>query len=296
MKTNKFKELKNFVRGLVYLLPSLLLFVIFVFYPFLRTIVQSLFLSDNLGNLTSFVFLDNYKSIFTDPLYINSIKNTFIFTILTVPPTIILALLLAVLTNENIKGMTIFKTIFTSTMGISVAAGSVLWNFIFHPTVGILNRFINLFGVESQNWLANPDLAMFSISIVYIWMDLGFSYLMLSGGLKNIDKSYYESVEIVGGGFWFKLFKVTIPLLSPTLFFVFSVSLIGAFRSFGIVDMLTQGGPSGATNLMVYNLYKEAFTNFSYGAATAQGIVLFILIFAISKLQSKLTERYVVYQ
>lgn len=286
----------SFLKGMAYLLPSLILFGMFVFYPFLRTIFQSLFLSNNKGDLTLFVGMDNYISVLTDPVFLNSVKNTFVFTIITVPITIIIALLLAVLTNENLKGMNIYKTIFTATMGISVAAGSVFWNFIFHPTIGILNGILKALGLGGQNWLTNPNLAMYSVAAVSIWMNLGFSYLMLSGGLKNIDPSYYESVEIVGGGFWFKLRKVIIPLLSPTLFFVISVSLIGAFRSFGIVDVLTSGGPSGATNLMVYNLYKEAFTNFSYGSATAQGIILFLVIFLTSKLQSKLTERYVVYQ
>lgn len=283
-------------KGLLYISPSLLLFSIFIFYPFVKTIFQSFFLSNNLGEITSFVGFKNYISLFKSSNYINSIIQTFKYTLLTVPLTIIISLLLAALTNEKLNGMGIFKTIFTATMGISVAAGSVFWNFIFHPTVGILNKIIVLMGGKNINWLADPKFALFSIACVSVWMNIGFAYLMLTGGMNNIDRSYYESVEIVGGGFFYKLRKVIIPLLSPTLFFVLSVSIINAFQTFGIIDMLTQGGPIGKTNLMVYGLYKEAFVNFSYGSASAQGVLLFLIIFVISRIQSKLTEKWVVYQ
>lgn len=287
---------KEGFKGLLYIAPSLVLFIVFTFYPFIRTIYQSLCLSNNRGMITKFVGLNNYFDLFQNPLYIKSIKQTFIYVFTTVPFTVCIALLLAVIANERLKGMRFFKTVFTSTMGISVAAGSVFWNFIFHPSVGILNKFISLFGTKGPSWLVDPKLAIFSIAIITIWMNTGFAFLMISGGLKNIDRSYYESVEIVGGGFWFKLTKVIIPLLSPTLFFVLTVSIIGSFQTFGIIDMLTQGGPMGQTNLMVYSIYKDAFVNFSYGSASAQGVMLFLVIFIVSRVQSKLTERWVVYQ
>ena len=127
-------------------------------------------------------------------------------------------------------------------------------------------------------------------------MNIGFAYLVLIGGVKNIDNSFYESADIVGGGFWYKLRKITIPLLSPSLFFVLTISIINAFQTFGVIDMLTKGGPSNTTTLMVYSLYKEAFVNFQYGRATAQGVILFIIIFIVSRIQVKLTERLVTYQ
>lgn len=299
-RKQKFQEIGNkkdrSIKGLIYVFPALVLFTLFVFYPFVKTIYQSMFLSDNLGNLTEFRGLDNYIYILTNSQFLNSVKNTFVYTLITVPTTITIALLLAVLCNENMKGMAIFRTIFTSTMGISVAAGSVFWNFIFHPSIGVLNKILSPIVQKNINWLADPKYALFAVGAVSVWMSLGFAFLTISGGLKNIDRSYYESVEIVGGGFLFKLTKVTIPLLSPTLFFVLGVSLIGSFQTFGVIDMLTQGGPDGATNLMVYNLYNEAFRNFSYGFATAQGVILFIIIFVVSKIQRKATERLVTYR
>lgn len=289
------KILKGF-EGYIYLLPSLILFLIFVIYPFFKTIYQSFFISNNLGEIISFVALENYIELFKDEKYIKTIATTFLYVVLTVPINIVISLLLAVISNYKLKGMAIFRTIFSSTMAISVAAGSIFWSFMFHPTVGILNKIIVLFGGESVNWLTDSKIAIFSIAAVSIWMNIGFSYLVLIGGIKNIDESYYESADIVGGGFWYKLRKITIPLLSPSLFFVLTISIINAFQTFGVIDMLTKGGPSNSTTLMVYSLYNEAFVNFQYGRATAQGVILFLIIFIISRLQVKLTERLVTYQ
>ncbi len=238
---------------IIYLLPSMLVFLIFTFYPFVKTLVTSLFSTTNIDALTQFIGVSNYTALFTDPKYLQCLGNTLKYILLTVPLTVIISLLLAVLSCSNLPGMGVFRTIFSSTMGISVAAGSV-------------------------------------------WMNIGFSYLVLMGGLKNIDDSHYESVEIVGGGFFYRLFKVTVPLISPSLFFVITTSLIGACQPFGLIDMLTSGGPNNSTNLLVYRLYKDAFVNFRIGSASAQGVVLFILILLVSQLQTKLTERLVTYQ
>lgn len=290
------KPQKQLPTWIIYLLPSMLIFLIFTFYPFVKTLITSLFATTNTGSLTQFIGLSNYTALFTDPKYGQCLGNTFLYMLLTVPLTVIIALLLAVLSCSNLPGMGVFRTVFSSTMGISVAAGSVFWNLMFHPTAGILNRIVTAFGGETIGWLTDSNYALYSVAAVSIWMNIGFSYLVLMGGLKNIDDSHYESVEIVGGGFFYRLFKVTIPLISPSLFFVFTTSLIGSFQSFGLIDMLTSGGPNNSTNLLVYRLYKDAFVNFRIGSASAQGVVLFILILAVSQLQTKLTERLVTYQ
>ena len=298
-KRKQGKELKPKKRlplWIIYLLPSMLIFILFVIYPFIKTIITSFFATSNTGALTQMVGFSNYISFFTSETYLQSLGTTFLYTILTVPLTVIISLMLAVLSSSNLPGMGVFRTIFSSTMGISVAAGSVFWNLLFHPTAGLLNRIVQWFGGEPIGWLTDTNFAIYSIAAVSIWMNIGFSYLVLMGGLKNIDDSHYESVEIVGGGFFYRLRKVTIPLISPSLFFVVTISLINAFQSFGLIDMLTSGGPNNSTNLMVYKLYNDAFVNFRFGSASAQGIILFILIFLISQLQTKLTERLVTYQ
>lgn len=287
---------KRLPLWIIYLLPSMLIFLIFTFYPFVKTLITSFFATTNTGALTQFVDIQNYIALFTNPKYLQNLGNTFLYLLLTVPLTVIIALLLAVLSCSNLPGMGVFRTIFSSTMGISVAAGSVFWNLLFHPTAGLLNHIVMTLGGKPVGWLTDANCALLSVSAVSIWMNLGFSYLVLMGGLKNIDDSHYESVEIVGGGFFYRLFKVTIPLISPSLFFVLTTALIGAFQSFGLIDMLTAGGPNNSTNLLVYRLYKDAFVNFRIGSASAQGVVLFLLILLVSQLQTKLTERLVTYQ
>lgn len=287
---------KRLPLWIIYLLPSMLIFLIFTFYPFVKTLVTSFFATTNTGALTQFVDIQNYISLFTDPKYLQNLGNTLLYLVLTVPLTVIISLMLAVLSCSNLPGMGVFRTIFSSTMGISVAAGSVFWNLLFHPTAGLLNHLISSLGGRPVGWLTDANCALLSVSAVSIWMNIGFSYLVLMGGLKNIDDSHYESVEIVGGGFFYRLFKVTIPLISPSLFFVFTTALIRAFQSFGLIDMLTAGGPNNSTNLLVYRLYKDAFVNFRIGSASAQGVVLFLLILLVSQLQTKLTERLVTYQ
>lgn len=287
---------KRLPLWIIYLLPSMLIFLIFTFYPFVKTLITSFFATTNTGALTQFVDIQNYIALFTNPKYLQNLGNTFLYLLLTVPLTVIIALLLAVLSCSNLPGMGVFRTIFSSTMGISVAAGSVFWNLLFHPTAGLLNHIVMTLGGKPVGWLTDANCALLSVSAVSIWMNLGFSYLVLMGGLKNIDDSHYESVEIVGGGFFYCLFKVTIPLISPSLFFVLTTALIGAFQSFGLIDMLTAGGPNNSTNLLVYRLYKDAFVNFRIGSASAQGVVLFLLILLVSQLQTKLTERLVTYQ
>lgn len=211
-------KVTEWLKGVIYIIPSLVLFSIFVIYPFARTILQSLYLSDNRGFFTLFVGVDNYARLFADSSYASFFIRTVLYTLITVPLTIGISLLLAVLSNKELKGIGIFKTIFSSSMGVSAAAGSAFWSFFFHPTAGLLNHMIKYWGGKSVGWLTDPRYALISISAVTIWGNIGFSYLILMGGLKNIDASYYESADIAGSRPWYRLRRITIPLLSPSLF------------------------------------------------------------------------------
>ncbi|MBP3040893.1 sugar ABC transporter permease [Bacillaceae bacterium Marseille-Q3522] len=292
----KRQRVKSFVKGILFLSPSILLFSIFLFYPLLRTIYLSFFLTNAAGSPTVFVGFDNYVRIFTSPIFMQSLKATFLFVLYTVPGTVLISLFLAIIANEKLKGIGIFRTIYSSTMGISVAAASVFWLFLFHPTIGWMNQILELFGVEAIGWLTDPNWALLSISASTIWMNIGFTFLVLLGGLASIDSSLYESAAIDGAGYFYKLRRITIPMLSPSLFFVLTVTLINAFQTFGQIDLLTKGGPQNETNLIVYSIYQEAFMNYQYGPASAQAIVLFVIILLLTLLQFKLGERKVHYQ
>lgn len=295
-RRQKKDRIVQFFKGIVFLTPSIVLFTIFLFYPLFRTIYLSFFLTDTSGTPTVFVGFDNFVKIFSSPIFQKSLQSTFLFVIYTVPTTIFISLVLAILTNEKLRGIGFFRTIFSSTMGVSVAAGSVFWMFLFHPTIGWLNELLKLFNLEPIGWLTDPNWALISVALTTIWMNTGFTFLILLGGLQSIDSYLYESAEIDGAGYFYKLRRITIPMLSPTLFFVITVSLINAFQTFGQIDMLTRGGPQNETNLIVYRIYQEAFMNYQYGAGSALAIILFIIIFILTLVQFKLGERRVHYQ
>ncbi|MFL8936327.1 carbohydrate ABC transporter permease [Rossellomorea oryzaecorticis] len=290
------KKSLNVRTAMLYLFPSILLFAVFIFYPMFRTLYLSFFLTDQQGNAALFVGLENYAYLLESPEFLNSIKATVLFVLYTVPIGIILALFLALIANEKLKGIGFFRTMFSSSMGISVAASSVVWLFLFHPSVGMFNRLLSHLHLPQVQWLLDPEWALISVSISTIWLNTGFAFLILLGGLQNIDEYLYESARIDGAGYWYQLRRITIPMLSPTLFFIITISLINAFQTFGQIDILTKGGPSQSTNLIVYSIYREAFINYQFGTASAQAVFLFICILIVTILQFKLGEKKVHYQ
>nr|WP_273128297.1 sugar ABC transporter permease [Bacillus weihaiensis] len=290
------KPLPNFVVGMLYLLPSILLFGIFLFYPMIRTLYLSFFLTDGQGTPITFVGFENFTYLLQSTSFHKSMKATILFVLYTVPVGVILALFLAVISNEKVRGIGVFRTLFSSTMGMSVAASSVIWMFMYNPSIGILNKVVRSFGGSEIQWLLDPTYALLAVAISTIWMNTGFAFLILLGGLQNIDEHLYENADIAGVSYWYKLRKITIPMLSPTLFFIITVSLINSFQTFGQIDILTKGGPVESTNVIVYSIYKEAFINYNIGSASAQATILFFCILVVTILQFKVGERKVHYQ
>lgn len=296
LKVGLWKKTLNVRTAFLYLFPSILLFAVFIFYPMFRTLYLSFFLTDQQGEAALFVGLENYLYLLESDEFLNSIKATVLFVLYTVPVGIILSLFLALIANEKLKGIGFFRTIYSSTMGISVAASSVVWLFLFHPSIGMFNRLLSLLHFPQVQWLLDPEWALVSVAITTIWLNTGFSFLILLGGLQNIDSYLYESAKIDGAGYWYQLRRITVPMLSPTLFFIITISLINAFQTFGQIDILTKGGPSQSTNLIVYSIYREAFVNYQFGTASAQAVFLFICILIVTILQFKLGEKKVHYQ
>lgn len=282
--------------GMLYLLPALLLLGVFLFYPMFRTLYLSFFDVTGGGVIKGFVGWDHYAQLFQSSDFKKSMKGTFLFVLYTVPTEIILGLFLAVLASEKLKGIGFFRTIFASTLGVSVAAGATIFLFIFHPSLGVLNNILDMFGIDAINWLTNSKWALFSVAMTTVWMHLGINFIILLGGIQNVDKELYESAEIDGAGYWAKLFKITIPLISPVLFFVSIIAIIGSFQTFGQIDILTGGGPAGGTNIIVYSIYQEAFRFDNFGFASAQAIVLFLIILVVTAFQYMIGEKRVHYQ
>lgn len=283
--------------GYAFLAPSLLVFGVFVFYPLIKSVYLGFYVSNPFGNGQVYVGTDQYRRVLTSQAFRDSLRITIQFGVYTVGGGVLSGLLLALLANARLRGMLIFRTIFSSTIATSVAVASLMWLLLFNPSVGILNYLLGLVSVAHVNWLTSTKWALFSVSIATIWLQLGFNVVVLLAGLQSIPESLYESARVDGAGPIRQFFAITLPMLSPTLFFVIVISTIRAFESFGQIDLLTQGGPNGSTFTLVYSIYRNAFFNFGgIGVASAQAVVLFGIILLFTGLQFGVAERKVFYQ
>nr|WP_084063288.1 sugar ABC transporter permease [Ornithinibacillus halophilus] len=281
---------------MLYLSPALLLLGVFLFYPMLKTLYFSFFEVSGGGTIEGWVGFGHYVELFQSSEFRKSMVGTFLFVLYTVPAEILIALFLAVIASEKLKGIGFFRTVFSSTLGVSVAAGATIFLFLFHPSLGVLNSILGFVGIDGVEWLTSSKWALVSVAITTVWMHIGINFIILLGGLQNISKELYESADIDGAGYFQKLFKITIPMLSPVLFFVIIIGVIGAFQTFGQIDILTGGGPAGSTNIIVYSIYLEAFSYGNFGFASAQAILLFIIILIVTIIQFRIGEKRVHYQ
>jgi sn-glycerol 3-phosphate transport system permease protein len=283
--------------SLLYLLPSLVAFAIFVFYPVLKSIWISLHADNPFGGTSDiFVGLDQYKSALSSDSYRNSLKITFLYALYTVPLGLLAALLLAVMANLRLRAISVFRVAFAITIGVSVGAGAVIFALLYNPSVGALNYLLSLVGLPAIQWLTHTNTALWAIAIGTIWLGLGFNVTILLSGLQGVPEELYESAKIDGASPVRMFFNVTLPLLSPTLFFVSVISVIAAFQSFAQIDILTKGGPAGSTNVVVYSIYRDAFFNFHSAYASAQAVILFVILVALTGIQFKSLGGRVFYQ
>lgn len=291
------KSWKEFLTALLYLSPSLLIFIVFIFYPMVKTVYLSLYLTNPHGDAVVWKGLQNYIVLFTSETFRKSMIASVLFVAYTVPGTIVLALALSVLANVKLRGIGIFRTLYSSTIGVSVASASTIWMFLFAPgNNGMFNYFLGSLGLPKIGWLVTSQTALPAISLMTIWMGIGFNFIVLIGGLQSVPEEIYESSRIDGAGWWKQLRHITIPMLSPTLFFLIVVDTINAFQAFGQFNILTLGGPDNATNVIVYSIYREAFFNSRFGPASAQAVILFFIILILTLVQFKVGERKVHYQ
>jgi len=284
------------ILAVIFLAPSILLFGIFLFYPLIKSVYLSLHSTTPRGDVAKFVGFKNFTNLFTSDTFLSSLWVTTQFMLFTVPTTLILALVLAAFCRSRLRGSRIFRFIFALPLAISVSTGSVIWMVLFHPTLGTLNYFLSVAGLPTINWLTDPNWALISISIMTIWMNLGFLFILLLGGMEGVPEDIYESARMDGASPTRTFVQLTLPLISPTIFFASVTSMIGAFQAFGQINILTKGGPMNSTNVIVYNLYQDAFMNFRFGTGSAQALVLFAMILILTLIQFKFGEKKVHYQ
>ena len=281
--------------ALLFLAPSLILFGVFVFYPLFKSFYLGLYESDPFGRQGDFVGFDQYRTVLTSHDFRHAMWVTFLFALYTVPTGILLGLGLALLAHQKLRGILIYRTIFSSTIAASVAVGAVMWLTLLNPSIGIINYMLVEAGYGRIEWLTDPDWALLAVSLTTIWLNLGFTTIVILAGLQAIPEHLYESARIDGAGSFGQFIHVTLPMLSPTLFFVGVVASIIAFESFGQIHILTRGGPLDATTVIVYSIYREALVNFDYGVAATQAVALFILVLGLTLVQFRFFERRVFY-
>lgn len=286
------------MEGLMYLLPTLLILTVFVFIPIITSFQMSLTRIAPFGSQTIDVGLGNYTRLFADPDYRETIRVTIIFTLIVVPVGVALAVFLAIALSYPLDHLSWFhRLLIFVPIVISSAVTGVLFRWIYHPVIGYLNYVLLQFGIEGPNWLNSKEWALLAVAFAVIWRQLGFNVIIALAGVQNIDGTYYEAAKVDGATMWHRIRHITIPLLSPTLFFLFIINVINSLQVFGEINILTLGGPGGATMTMLYSIYYDAFVGTPYrGYASAQAYLLFILILVISFIQFKWVGKKVHYQ
>lgn len=294
-KGKRFSRRRRREVGLAYLLvlPSLLIFGVFVFYPFFRNFYLGFYKTPPFPGLpTRYVGFDQYRDVLTSQDFVDSLKTTVGFALLTVPAGIVLGLVLAVLANQQLRGVGIYRTIFSSTVATSVAVAAVIFGTLFNPVVGLLPWI----GINpTPPILDNPDLALFGVAIITIWQTLGITFILMSSGLQAIPDELHEAAQIDGAGAFRRFWRVTLPLLSPTIFFAVVVGSIFAFQTFGQIDILTQGGPLKRTNVLTYFVFKTLRQDNNDGKAAVLAIALFAITFVLTLIQMRVLEKRVHY-
>lgn len=283
--------------ALAFLVPSTVVFVLFVFYPLVKTVWLSLHGSDIFGNPTSFVGLERYHDFISDPDLRGVLLTTLLFAICTVVPTVVLGMALALALQSKVKGIGLFRTLMATPFAFSAASAAVVFGIFYSSSVGVFNGILDIVGLPQVHWLTDPDNALPSLAAVTVWRDLGYSMLVFSAGLQAIPDDLLEAARLDGAGRWRVIRNVVLPLLTPTMFFMLVVSTISSLQTFGEINILTGGGPDGATTTLVYSLYQSAFAfgASDYGMASVQGVVLLVLVTLITAVQFRVLQRKVFY-
>ncbi len=277
--------------------PTIIGLIVLNIIPIFQTLYLSFFKSGAFGKGNVFVGLDNYRKLLADEQVWCAVRNTLLYTCLVVPITVIIALLLAVVLNGKIKGKGIYRTIYFIPMVAAPAAVTMVWKWLYNNQYGLINHVLKSMGLKGVNWIDDPNVAMVSIVIIGIWSTVGYSMVLLLAGLQEIPRDYYEAANIDGANAVKQFFSITIPLISPTLFFVLVTSIITAMQVFDVIYMMIDvTSPSyDSTVSLVYLFYNNSFKYSNKGYGSAIVMLLLLIIMIITVIQTKLQKKWVNY-
>lgn len=272
-------------KGLLFVLPAFVGTLLFIIIPIFGSFALS-FTQWNLLNEISFVGLENYKSIITEPEFLQILINTLVYAISTTIFAVIIPLIIAAIINSKIKGSEIFKTVYFLPFITPAVVIAIVWAWIFDPNIGLINTVLK----THYTWLFSTHLAMPVLIFVSVWKLIGYNVVLFLTGFSTIDSSVYEASKIDGATSRQTFFYITIPLLKPTIYFVTTVTAISSFQIFDLIYVMTQGGPNDSTNVIVYSIYKYAFEYFDIGKSCALAYILFAIILILAIFQKKVAK------
>ncbi len=289
------RERKNNLLGWLFISPPIIVFSVFIFAPMVVALVIS-FHKWNLLSPMRFVGFKNYVKMFHSDSFLNSLRVSIIYVLGTVPTTVIMAIILAILMNQQIHALSFFRIMIYLPVITSMAAAAIVFQYLFEPNFGLINYVLASIGLPKMKWLNDPNQALLALILVGIWKRVGYNTIILLAGLQGIPSVYYEAAKIDGANSSQVIRKITIPLLSPVTFFVTVMQIIASLKVFTSIVVMTEGGPAGGTDAIPYYLYRNAFVYHKMGYASAVAYVLFAIIFIFTLLQFRFGEKRVHYQ
>ena len=285
----------NKVLPYVLVAPQIIISLVFFIWPAFMALYQSVQQEDAFGLSTVFVGIENFKYIFTDPIYLNSIKVTMVFSFSVAAIAMSLSLLLAVMADRAIRGATAYKTFIIWPYAVAPVVAAVMWYFLFNPTVGMISFFLKAVGID-WNFTLKGGQAMLLVIIAAVWREMSYNFLFFLAGLQAIPKPFIEAAAIDGASPAKRFWTISLPLLSPTVFFLIVMNIVYAFfDTFGIIHAVTEGGPNEATNIMVFKIYHDSFEALDLGGSAAQSVVLMFFVICLTVVQFRYIERKVHY-
>jgi multiple sugar transport system permease protein len=271
-------------------------YLVFSLIPMISTVYLSLTSWDIISGKPELIGIDNYINIFTTKEFYIVMQNTFKYIIIYIPLMVVSSLFVALLFNTDGKGVSVFRVLLFIPVLTSWVAGAMIWRTALSTQYGLVNNLLKLIGITGPGWLTDPNWSMVSIALVSVWKDLGFFSLILFGGLRGIDKSMVEASKVDGANTLQVFRYITLPMVTPTLFFVLITSIVNSFQLFPQVMVMTQGGPLGSTQVMVERIYNYGFRYYQMGYAAALAVILFLIILLITLIQLKLQKKWVYYE
>ncbi|GIO15514.1 spermidine/putrescine ABC transporter permease [Cohnella xylanilytica] len=288
---------KGLLYGLLFTSPAILGFIIFTLGPMIASLVLSLTDYNVFKEQTAFVGIENYAKLFSgeDELFYQSLGITFYFVVLRVPAVILISFVVALLLNLNVKGRSVFRTIIYLPSIVPAVASAMIWMWLLNPDLGLANSALRWLHLPTGNWLYSEGSVIPSVVLTTLW-GIGGTVIIFLAGLSGIPKSYYEAIEVDGGGWYTKLRHITIPMITPTIFFNTIMAIIGSFQVFNEAYILTQGGPNNRSLFYVFYLWRTAFRDTEMGYASALAWVLFIIILFFTFIVFKTSKSWVYYE